>query len=334
MNWASTCFRNPFNVCGGPSSTITCLSSAEGGCWVITMWPDPPPASSLSLNLNLHLTPAHMWHTCSFLCSISQCCLASQCTASTTSSCSYNTRYQHRTTSEPPPPLLHLHTMKTSPPRSAAVRPEPSLSLQGHTHTRPLTRLHMQNTSMLHLLLLLLLLLLLVHMRVFVAHQVSKTATQLIVCLTPVRSCPLKSQRICKPFDLSFCCFVSYLRCGESSPAVGRRGREKKKHDAERRMLQTRAERSSDPGPYREKQAETLCCCCPSWRMLSSHTTWPQRTTCRLKHWWTQTASSGDTMGLTEGGDVSVAISVHTLRLLLIVIIISSSSSGCSITVM
>lgn len=216
----------------------------------------PPPASSLPLNLNLHLTAAHMWHTCS---SISQRCLASHCSTTSTSissSCSYNPRYQHTTTSEPPPPLLHLHTMKTSPPLSAAVRPETSLSLQGHTHTRSLTRLHMQKT----------------HTHIHAAPpppppgahaclcctpSIQNSSAQLIVCLTPVRSCPLKSQRICKPFV--FCFFSSPVlpaMCGEQS-SCGKKRREKEKQDAER-MLQTRAERSSEPGPYREKQAETL----------------------------------------------------------------------------
>lgn len=171
----------------------------------------PPPASSLPLNLNLHLTTAHMWHTCS---SISQRCLASHCsTTSTSSTCSYNPRYQHTTTSEPPPPLLHLHTMKTSPPLSAAVRPETSLSLQGHTHTRSLTRLHMQKT----------------HTHIHAAPpppppppgahaclcctpSIQNSSAQLIVCLTPVRSCPLKSQRICKPF-VGFFFFFPRLTC-------------------------------------------------------------------------------------------------------------------------
>lgn len=109
---------------------------------------------------------------------------------------------------------------------------------------------------MLHLLHLLLLLL--VHMRVFVAHQVSKTAQLSWSCVW--RQCAVAHSKVNA--------FVSHLwvfffsspvlpaMCGEQS-SCGKKRREKEKQDAER-MLQTRAERSSEPGPYREKQAERL----------------------------------------------------------------------------
>lgn len=165
-----------------------------------------------------------------------------------------STYYNQRATASAAPPAHNEDVSASQRSRAPGDEPVPART---HSHTFTYKAAHAKNT----------------HTHIHAAPpppppgahaclcctpSIQNSSAQLIVCLTPVRSCPLKSQRICKPFVFFFFLSSSVLpaMCGEQS-SCGKKRREKEKQDAER-MLQTRAERSSEPGPYREKQAERL----------------------------------------------------------------------------